>query len=322
MAFATPGPAAIFNNFAKVVNLRIQSNQHPAANMNLMWDLFERLCTQEVDIPVTLCALILLNAIPPMLQTVVSVALQTNKTADLNFIDIHNNVTTVYEQTVQGNPNTHKLSAVKCKGADPQYNQQRSKKFQSHDQPDRPQQGSLKDTEQSPLKHRKRESGCGRGRGRGGARSGKPHEHHDHSHIGLSAIAPISFTPNVGYEKDFPSLPACPMIALQPSRVTPQLTMVASFSKNSVSYRTVPINQPVVEGKQKSIFRQVQRTLDVFKDLDEPMTTQNFKNVNKAVNKKSKAKENDKESHEQPLASTSSAPLVTRISSPVEEPLI
>src|SRR5260221_8399065 len=28
-AFATPGPAAIFNDFTKVVKLRIQSNRHP-----------------------------------------------------------------------------------------------------------------------------------------------------------------------------------------------------------------------------------------------------------------------------------------------------
>jgi len=112
------------------------------------------------------------------------------------------------------------------------------------------------------------------------------------------------------------------MIALQPLWVTPQSTTVASFTKNSISYRTVPINQPIVEGKRKSIFPQVQRTLDVFKDLDEPMTAQNFKNVDKAVNKKGKAKEIDLESPEQPLTSTSSAPLVTRISSPVEEPLI
>src|SRR5260370_41188372 len=58
-AFATPGPAAIFNNFAKVVNLCIQSNRHPATDMNTMWDLFKRLRAQRVDIPNNLRALIL-----------------------------------------------------------------------------------------------------------------------------------------------------------------------------------------------------------------------------------------------------------------------
>jgi hypothetical protein len=184
-AFATPGPAAIFNDFAKVVNMRLQPNRHPANDMNTMWDLFERLNAQNVAIPPTLRALILLNAIPSTLQTVVSVQLQTNGTDELRFDDIRNDINTIYEQTVRGNhPNAHKLSAIKRKGGDPQYNQQRSKKFQSADQPDRPQQGSSKDGEHAPPKHRKRGSGRGRGRGRGGARGGKPHEHHDHSHIG------------------------------------------------------------------------------------------------------------------------------------------
>src|SRR5258708_5890782 len=52
-----------------------------------------------------------------------------------------------------------------------------------------------------------------------------------------------------------------------------------------------------------------------------PMTIQNFKNVDKAVNKKGKGKE-IVETLEQPLASTSSASLATRISSPINKPLI
>jgi transposase InsO family protein len=111
------------------------------------------------------------------------------------------------------------------------------------------------------------------------------------------------------------------MIALQPSRVTPQSTTVASFSKDSVTYRAVPINQPVVTGKRTSAFPESQRTLDAFKDVDMPMTVQNFKNVDKAVNNKGKGKEVVKPL-EQSLASTSSAPLSHRLSSPTNEPLI
>jgi len=123
----------------------------------------------------------------------------------------------------------------------------------------------------------------------------------------------------MGYEMNFPPLPSRPMIALQPLRVTPQTTTVATFTKDKVSYRAVPINQPVVEGKHKSVFPQSQRTLDVFQDIDVPMTVQNFKNIDKAVNKKGKGKEI--ELPEQLLASSSSAPLAQRISSP-DEPLI
>jgi hypothetical protein len=162
-AFSTPGPAAIFNDFAKVVNLRIQPNRHPASEMNTMWDLFERLKAQNVDIPKVLRALILLNAIPPTLQSVVSVTLQTKDTGELSFDDIRNDISTIYEQTVRGaNPNANKLSAVKRKGPDPLYSKQRPKKFQPSDQPDRPQQGSSKDGEHPP---RNRKRGSGRGRG-------------------------------------------------------------------------------------------------------------------------------------------------------------
>jgi hypothetical protein len=101
-AFATPGPAAIFNDFAKVVNLRLQSNRHPAADMNTMWDLFERLRAQQVVIPDILRTLILLNAIPSSLQSVVSVTLQTKATDQLTFDDICNDVNTIYEQMVRG----------------------------------------------------------------------------------------------------------------------------------------------------------------------------------------------------------------------------
>jgi hypothetical protein len=299
-AFATPGPATIFNDFAKVVNMRLQPNRHPANDMNTMWDLFERLNAQNVTIPPTLRTLILLNTIPSTLQTVISVQLQTNGTDELKFDDIRNDINTIYEQMVHRNhPNAHKLSAIKQKGGDPQYNQQRSKKFQSADQPDHPQQGSLKDGEHAPPKHRKRGSGRGSSRGRGGARGGKPHEHHDHSHIGLLLVNRAE----KGYESEFPLLPTARlMIALQPSRVTPQSTIV-TFSKDSVTYHAVPVNQPVVTGKRMSAFPELQRTLDTFKDVDLPMTVQNFKNIDKAVNNKGKGKEVVKPL-EQSLAST------------------
>src|SRR5258708_2483305 len=106
-AFATPGPAAISYDLAKVINLHIQSNRHPAANMNTMWDLFERLRAQRVDIPNNLRALILLNTMPPSLQTVVSVTLQTSTTEELNFDNIRNDVNTILNKLYEKDTLTH-----------------------------------------------------------------------------------------------------------------------------------------------------------------------------------------------------------------------
>ena len=81
------------------------------------------------------------------------------------------------------------------------------------------------------------------------------------------------------------------------------------------------------------MFPENQRTLNAFQNIDQPMTVQNFKNVDKAVNKKGKKKAKDitmeilgkpsipitsmvceTESPEQPLASIT--PLTARITSP------
>jgi hypothetical protein len=50
-AFSAPGPAAIFNDFSKVINLRISPSHHLSADLNQMWDLFERLKANKMDIP-------------------------------------------------------------------------------------------------------------------------------------------------------------------------------------------------------------------------------------------------------------------------------
>jgi hypothetical protein len=107
------------------------------------------------------------------------------------------------------------------------------------------------------------------------------------------------------------------MIALSPSRITPQTTTVVSFGKDKVTYNAVPINQPITIGKRKSVYAQQQKTLDAFANIDTPMTAQNFKNVDKVVNKKGKDKE-VVESPEQSLASTSNVPLLTRLSNSEE----
>ena len=66
-AFSKQGPGAIYNDFQKVVNLRIAANRHPSADIDTMWDLFERLKANGVDIPKLLRVMLLFNALPPSL---------------------------------------------------------------------------------------------------------------------------------------------------------------------------------------------------------------------------------------------------------------
>jgi hypothetical protein len=63
MALATQGPATIFKDFSKVINLCISVNRQPSTKMSIMWDLFEHLNANGVNIPKILHAMILLNAL-------------------------------------------------------------------------------------------------------------------------------------------------------------------------------------------------------------------------------------------------------------------
>jgi gag-polypeptide of LTR copia-type/Domain of unknown function (DUF4219) len=63
-AFATQGPAAIYNDCQKLVNHRIAANSHSSADMDLIWDLLERLKGNGVEILKLLRAILLLSALP------------------------------------------------------------------------------------------------------------------------------------------------------------------------------------------------------------------------------------------------------------------
>ena len=76
------------------------------------------------------------------------------------------------------------------------------------------------------------------------------------------------------------------MIALPQSRSGPFSTTIASFSKDKISYRTVPVDQPVSQGNGKSVFPQTQKTRDTLAAMNVPLTIQTFKNVDAALKNK------------------------------------
>ena len=162
-AFSKQGPGAIYNDFQKVVNLRIAANRHPSADIDTMWDLFERLKANGVDIPKLLRVMLLFNVLPPSLQTVATVQLQTQDKDDLDFLSVRDDIVIMYEHISRGH-SANKISAVKRKGGDPSFHQQK-KRFHPSDQPDRaPQQGSSnkgkeKANDQKEKKHCKQGSG-------------------------------------------------------------------------------------------------------------------------------------------------------------------
>ena len=137
--------------------------------------MLDRLHANSIELSDFIKAMLLLNALPPSLSQVTTIALQTQSTTDMQFGSLRSDIITEYERKTL--PSANKLSAVKRKGPDPSYRSQ--KRFQPSDQPDRaPAEGSSnkgkgRSTEKSKRKH---SSGINRKQKREG-------EGHSHSHL-------------------------------------------------------------------------------------------------------------------------------------------
>ena len=103
--------------------------------------IIERLKVNKVDLPKFICAFVLLNALPPSYSNIVVLCLQTTATDKLDFKTIQNAVQLEFEHKHPIVAN--RLTAVKRKGPDPAFQQQRNQ------QPARPSgsgSGALQDS--------------------------------------------------------------------------------------------------------------------------------------------------------------------------------
>ena len=235
-ALSSKGATTIFNDFQRLINMHITSDKHPANDMDNMWELFERLKANEVDIPEVLRVLILLNALPTTLSVVSTITLQTQEKSDLDFNDTRQAIITEYER--RSNLSANKLSAVKRKGADPSFS---SQKRQASDRSAAPStdKRKRKPREEKPQRTK---------RGSGKFKRNQQQDTHEHSHLGSIALLPTI--------EEFR-----PQIVLQPSRAGPSTTSVASFSKDAISYRKVDLAKPIAKSGDKAhIFPDVQKS--------------------------------------------------------------
>ena len=205
-AFATPTATAVFNDFQKLLAIKVSGNKHPGPEMDEMWTLMERLKANQVDLPKFLRAFLLFHALPSSLGAVVTVQLQTVAATDLDFQSIRSVVQLESERKTPSL--AHRLSAVKHKGpADPSFQQQKKHNRSSAPAPEAP-SGS------SDYK------GKGKGKTRRAFRGGKKNkQQHFHSHIADAVLIDIP-----------------PTIVSQPSHAGPMTTTIASFGKGSISY--------------------------------------------------------------------------------------
>ena len=81
--FNVQGAAALFNDFQKVVDYSISGSKHPGAEIDALAEMLDRLHANSIELSDFIKAMLLLNALPPSLSQVTTIALQTQSTTDL-----------------------------------------------------------------------------------------------------------------------------------------------------------------------------------------------------------------------------------------------
>ncbi|KAF8629560.1 hypothetical protein AX17_005624 [Amanita inopinata Kibby_2008] len=127
-----PGPAQIFGDFRQVIAFQFSGNQNPDAEIPKLALLFGKLGANSVTINPFLQSMILLNAIPPKWDHLVSTFLSTKKKDDIKFDDIRSIlVAEFHRQTMMQGikpAKANKISGVQHKKQDPKWKKDKKDK--------------------------------------------------------------------------------------------------------------------------------------------------------------------------------------------------
>ncbi|TFY53776.1 hypothetical protein EVJ58_g9259 [Rhodofomes roseus] len=171
-------PAGVYKEFRTAINARIPPNEHPNPTFANIAAAFDKLAGEGIDIPASLRAMIALNALPSRYDTVVTTILQAKELTEMKIDYVRESVVIAYEQggkQASSSQSAKKISAVKRKHGEPNFNQQQQR-----------QDGSSSSSA-------KEGQGKGKGKQRG-KRSGKQvksranqGDHTDHAHLASQA---------------------------------------------------------------------------------------------------------------------------------------
>ena len=123
-------PTTIFKDFKEAVSIRIDTSQHPLPQINRLQVSVHRLTTNGVAIPEIIQAMLLLLALPPKWEMLVSILCTNHQISSLQLKHVHEAVMAQWEaeKNKQGKltfhkqpQNAHKLSVIKCKHGKPSF---------------------------------------------------------------------------------------------------------------------------------------------------------------------------------------------------------
>ena len=125
-------PTTVFKDFKDAISIRIDATKHPLPQINCLQASVHRLTTNGVAIPEIIQVMILLSALPPKWEMLVSILCTNYEITNLQLKHVREAVMAQWEakkskgkHTPHPPQNAHKLSAVKRKRGEPNYKQQR-----------------------------------------------------------------------------------------------------------------------------------------------------------------------------------------------------
>ena len=247
--YGQPSATSVFKDFKEALNIRIDANKHPNPQIEKMNAAFQHLAAAGVEMHAAIKAMILLAAIPPKWDSITSIAVYSEDLETLTFSDVRDTILAHYEQERMrgkggnGHQQANKISAVKRKRGNPQFNQQQG----GHNQQQQQQQQN-----HGQHNHNNNRRGKRGGRGKGKEKAHEAQEHSHVSHIAMTATLP-----------------------------PPSSTTVAHVGPSGVNKRRVvaPLPKRRTEGPYKAL----NEALDLAERLEVPATIETTKTLEQRI---------------------------------------
>jgi hypothetical protein len=215
--YGTPGVAVVFSDFKKVLTFSLNADHNPRPAIDALQVLFDRLRTNEVDLPEFVRAMILTHAIPKSWDSIAALQMQGKAVGDIKFTTIRDAIVSEYER--RANPAAlNKMTNLKRKQHNPSFAQQKNSSQGSS-------QGSSSKSNVPPKEQGQKNNNAHGKHGNKGKGKQPAHSQHGHSLDVSTILSPAILTSH-------------------PSPLPASSASIAEISSAGINVRKVAVNLP------------------------------------------------------------------------------
>ena len=161
--FGMPHFTGIFKDYELAHSIRLTTGENPEIRIQKLWTILKRLQMNGCVISNYLQGVLLLEAIPREWDTVAQMYCNGMQMTNITFSGVSDTIMAEFERTARPGQLAHqadKISAVKCKGPSPRFNEQRNQNSAPRPASDAPQGESSKKRTRKGGKREKARKAC------------------------------------------------------------------------------------------------------------------------------------------------------------------